>query len=617
MSKDNNQRRPPDDPFEMLFQGFSELVENLSQLGDASPEEWEKSFRNQANRTNFTYNSNNPDNQNYYSSNSNSSPKKESRYDQAIGALGERMERIRELVELPLQKPEVFESLGIKPPTGVLLHGPPGCGKTLIARTLAKSSGVSFFSISGPEIINKFYGESEARLRKLFDQAQREAPAILFIDEIDALAPKRDKSYGDLEKRVVAQLLTLMDGLEDRGQVIIIGATNRPNALDPALRRPGRFDREIEIPVPDQLGRREILEIHTLPMPLTKGVDLDDIARRTHGFVGADLAALCREAALQALRRVLQKTPVTELNASSIKVGLPDFAAAFREVEPSALRETVISVPNVKWEEVGGLSNVKSRLIEAVEWPLRYGHLFAQAGLRPSRGILLVGPPGCGKTLLAKALATESQANFVAMKGADLHSKYVGESEQRLREIFKRARQAAPCILFFDELDAFLPARGMMGLDAAVSERILAQFLVEMDGIEELKGVLVLGATNRVDRLDEAILRPGRFDEIVKFAPPDAMEREEILRIHLKKKPLSDEVEATYLAGLTEGWSGAELSAACNRAALLAVQRAVHGELKRMSPITREDLLQALRQIQHSWLKSLPQSDPQTMSASA
>ncbi len=598
MSKDNNQRRPPDDPFEMLFQGFSELVENLSQLGDASPEEWEKSFRNQANRTNFTYNSNNQNNRHSSSAQSSDSPPEEKpKYDQAIGGLGERMERIRELVELPLQKPEVFESLGIKPPTGVLLHGPPGCGKTLIARTLAKIAGVRFFSISGPEIINKYYGESEARLRKLFDQAQREAPAILFIDEIDALAPKRDQSFGDLEKRVVAQLLTLMDGLDDRGQVIIIGATNRPNALDPALRRPGRFDREIEIPVPDQQGRREILEIHTQPMPLTKGVDLNDMARRTHGFVGADLAALCREAALQALRRVLKKTPVTQLDSGSIKVGLPDFAAAFREVEPSALRETVISVPNVKWEEVGGLSAVKSRLIEAVEWPLRYGHLFAQAGLRPSRGILLVGPPGCGKTLLAKALATESQANFVAMKGADLHSKYVGESEQRLRDIFRRARQAAPCILFFDELDAFLPTRGMMGLDAAVSERILAQFLVEMDGIEELKGVLVLGATNRVDRLDEAILRPGRFDEIVKFAPPDSMEREEILKIHLKQKPLSDEVDANYLAGLTEGWSGAELSAACNRAALLAVQRAVHGELKRMSPITREDLLQALRQI--------------------
>ncbi|MFZ8903864.1 MAG: AAA family ATPase [bacterium] len=598
MSKDNNQRRPPDDPFEMLFQGFSELVENLSQLGDASPEEWEKSFRNQANRTNFTYNSNNQNNRHSSSAPSSDSPPEEKpKYDQAIGGLGERMERIRELVELPLQKPEVFERLGIKPPTGVLLHGPPGCGKTLIARTLAKIAGVRFFSISGPEIINKYYGESEARLRKLFDQAQREAPAILFIDEIDALAPKRDQSFGDLEKRVVAQLLTLMDGLDDRGQVIIIGATNRPNALDPALRRPGRFDREIEIPVPDQQGRREILEIHTQPMPLTKGVDLNDMARRTHGFVGADLAALCREAALQALRRVLKKTPVTQLDSGSIKVGLPDFAAAFREVEPSALRETVISVPNVKWEEVGGLSTVKSRLIEAVEWPLRYGHLFAQAGLRPSRGILLVGPPGCGKTLLAKALATESQANFVAMKGADLHSKYVGESEQRLRDIFRKARQAAPCILFFDELDAFLPARGMMGLDAAVSERILAQFLVEMDGIEELKGVLVLGATNRVDRLDEAILRPGRFDEIVKFAPPDSMEREEILKIHLKQKPLSDEVDANYLAGLTEGWSGAELSAACNRAALLAVQRAVHGELKRMSPITREDLLQALRQI--------------------
>ncbi len=598
MSKDNNQRRPPDDPFEMLFQGFSELVENLSQLGDASPEEWEKSFRNQANRKNFTYNSNNQNNRHSSSEPSSDSPPQDNtKYDQAIGGLGERMERILELVELPLRKPELFERLGISPPTGVLLHGPPGCGKTLIARTLAEIAGVRFFSISGPEIINKYYGESEARLRKLFDQAQREAPAILFIDEIDALAPKRDQSFGDLEKRVVAQLLTLMDGLDDRGQVIIIGATNRPNALDPALRRPGRFDREIEIPVPDQQGRREILEIHTQPMPLTKGVDLDDMARRTHGFVGADLASLCREAALQALRRVLKKTPVTELDSGSIKVGLPDFAAAFREVEPSALRETVISVPNVKWEEVGGLSTVKSRLIEAVEWPLRYGHLFAQAGLRPSRGILLVGPPGCGKTLLAKALATESQANFVAMKGADLHSKYIGESEQRLRDIFRRARQAAPCILFFDELDAFLPARGMMGLDAAVSERILAQFLVEMDGIEELKGVLVLGATNRVDRLDEAILRPGRFDEIVKFAPPDAMEREEILKIHLKQKPLSDEVDANYLAGLTEGWSGAELSAACNRAALLAVQRAVHGELKRMSPITREDLLQALRQI--------------------
>ena len=597
MSKDNNQRRPPDDPFEMLFQGFSELVENLSQLGDTAPEEWEKSFRNQANRTNFNYNSNNQNNRHSSSPSPDPPPTEKPKYDQAIGGLGERMDRIRELVELPLQKPEVFERLGIKPPTGVLLHGPPGCGKTLIARTLAKSAGVGFFSISGPEIINKYYGESEARLRKLFDQAQREAPAILFIDEIDALAPKRDQSFGDLEKRVVAQLLTLMDGLDDRGQVIIIGATNRPNALDPALRRPGRFDREIEIPVPDQRGRREILEIHAKPMPLTRGVDLDDMARRTHGFVGADLAALCREAALQALRRVLKKTPVAELDASSIKVGLPDFTAAFREVEPSALRETVVSVPNVKWEEVGGLSNVKSRLIEAVEWPLRYGHLFAQAGLRPSRGILLVGPPGCGKTLLAKALATESQANFVAMKGADLHSKYVGESEQRLRDIFRRARQAAPCILFFDELDAFLPARGMMGLDAAVSERILAQFLVEMDGIEELKGVLVLGATNRVDRLDEAILRPGRFDEIVKFAPPDAKEREEILRIHLKQKPLSEEVDTTYLSGLTEGWSGAELSAACNRAALLAVQRAVHGELKRMSPITREDLLQALRQI--------------------
>ena len=597
MSKDN-QRRPPDDPFELLLQGFSELVENLSQLSDTSSEDWEKSFGFKTNNPNFSYNSKNWKNQSAATDPRpcNPSPSAED-WSQAIGGLQEPLGRIAEMVELPLQRPELFECLGITPPKGVLLHGPPGCGKTLIARTLAHRIQVRFFSISGPELINKFYGESEARLRKLFEQARREAPALLFIDEIDALAAKRDQAYGDLEKRVVAQMLTLMDGLEERGQVIVIGATNRPNALDPALRRPGRFDREIEISVPDQQGRRAILEIHTRQMPLTHAVDLDALAARTHGFVGADLAALCREAALQALRRSLKKFSLAELDPGKLRVGLPDFAAAFREVEPSALREAVISVPNVRWEEVGGLSSVKSRLIEAVEWPLRYGHLFAQAGLRPSRGILLVGPPGCGKTLLAKALATESQANFLALKGADLHSKYVGESEQRLREVFRKARQAAPCILFFDELDTLLPGRGMLGADAAVSERILAQFLVEMDGIEELKGVLVLGATNRVDRLDEAILRPGRFDEIVHFAPPNEPEREEVLRIHLQQKPLSEEVDPAYLASLTEGWSGAELAAACNRAALLAVQRAVHGERKRMTPITREDLLQGLRQV--------------------
>lgn len=596
MSKDS--KRPPD-PFETLFQDFSELVRSLTQLGENSPQDWEQSFGFRMGPSGFesTQDSNHSDRRGAPNSAEDPPPDPAPRWESRVGGLGHQLSRIREMVELPLQRPEIFQHLGIKAPKGVLLHGPPGCGKTLIARTLAQHAGVRFFSISGPEIINKYYGESEARLRRLFDQAEREAPAIVFIDEIDALAPKRDQAYGDLEKRVVAQLLTVLDGLEDRGQLIVIGATNRPNALDPALRRPGRFDREIEVPVPDREGRLEILRIHTEPMPLTRGVDLDALATRTHGFVGADLAALCREASLQCLRRALRKSSAQDLKPESLKVSVADFAGAFQEVEPSALREAIIEVPNVRWEDIGGLEEVKAKLVEAVEWPLRHGHLFAQAGLRPSRGILLVGPPGCGKTLLAKALATESQANFLSVKGADLLSKFVGESEQRLRDLFRKARQAAPCILFLDELDTLLPARGSLGIDSATSERFLAQFLVELDGIEELKGVLVLGATNRVDRLDQAVLRPGRFDEVVTFSPPNLSERESILRIHLQGKPVDAEVDPVHLAELTSGWSGAELAAACNKAALLAVRRAVHDSRKRMAPINREDLYQALRQV--------------------
>ncbi len=601
--------RPTDDPFKELLVGFTELVEHLADLSDEADQRVERGFTvrniNPDGKVRFTDDdfrsqdtsrrpqpTSGPEDQT-----SDDDDDNDADWSQLVGGLGSQLGRIREMVELPLRRPELFRQLGITPPKGVLLHGPPGCGKTLIARTLAKQAGVKFFAVSGPEILNKYYGESEARLRQLFEQARRDAPALVFIDEIDALAPKRDQVYGELEKRVVAQLLTVLDGLDTRGEIILIGATNRPNALDPALRRPGRFDREIEIPVPDREGRRQILAIHTRTMPLQDESQLEQLADRTHGFVGADLQALCQEAALQCLRRSLQSQAVEDLDPAQLKIEWEDFAAAFQEVEPSALREMIVEVPNVKWEDVGGLGDVKDKLVEAVEWPLRHGHLFAQAGLRPSRGILLVGPPGCGKTLLAKALATESQANFLAIKGADLLSKYIGESEQRLRDVFRRARQAAPCILFFDELDTLLPGRTQVSPDSAVTERVLAQFLVEMDGIEELKGVLVLGATNRVDRLDEAILRPGRFDEIVQFTSPKQADRAAILRIHLRNKPVSPEVDPIYLASLTEGWSGAELSAACNRAALLAVRRAVHGDQKKMAPLTQEDVLQAMQQV--------------------
>jgi len=525
-----------------------------------------------------------------------------------IGGLKSQLHRIREMIELPLRYPEVFERLGISAPKGVLLHGPPGCGKTLIARAIAHETEANFFSVSGPEIIHKFYGESEAHLRKIFDEAGRKGPSIIFLDEIDAIAPKRENAVGDVEKRVVAQLLALMDGLAQRKQLIVIAATNLPNALDPALRRPGRFDREITIPIPDRNGREEILNIHSRGMPLPGDVNMAHLAEITHGFVGADLEALCREAAMLRLRHILPdidfalaQIPYEQL--AKLEVGMDDFMGALHDVEPSATREVFVEVPNVRWEDVGGLESTKQRLLEAVEWPLQYGPVFAQAGIRPPKGILLVGPPGCGKTLLAKAIATESHVNFIAVKGPALLSKYVGDSEKGVRDVFKKAKQAAPCIIFFDELESLVPARGGGSSDSHVSERVLGQFLAEMDGIEELKGVLVLGATNRVDLVDAAMLRPGRFDEIVEIGAPDEKSRREIFEVHLRGKPLGPGIRAKDLAARSDGISGAEIEWVCTKAALHAVRRAVEqgqekpvGEIK--ARVEAFDMEMALKEVQ-------------------
>ena len=500
-----------------------------------------------------------------------------------IGGLKRQLQRIREMIELPLRYPEVFKRLGIDAPKGVLLHGPPGCGKTLIARSIAHETDANFFSVSGPEIIHKFYGESEAHLRKIFDEASQKGPSIVFLDEIDAIAPKREKVVGDVEKRVVAQLLALMDGLTRRQNVIVIAATNLPNALDPALRRPGRFDREITIPIPDRNGRLQILEIHSRGMPLAQDVDMVHLSGITHGFVGADLEALCREAAMICLRRImpdidfaLTRIPYEQL--VKLEVHMDDFLAAMRDVEPSAIREVFAEVPDVRWEDVGGLGTIKERLVEAVEWPLKFPHLFEEAGIRPTKGILVSGPPGCGKTLLAKAIATESQVNFISVKGPALLSQYIGESERAVREVFRKARQAAPCIMFFDEIDALIPVRSSGSSDSHVAERVLSQFLAEMDGIEELKGVLVLGATNRIDMLDSAALRPGRFDEMVEILLPDENDRKEIFAIHLRNKPLAKGIRIADLAAKTEDYSGADIAGVCHKAAMTALRRVVQTE---------------------------------------
>ncbi|MEM4679594.1 MAG: CDC48 family AAA ATPase [Thermofilaceae archaeon] len=496
-----------------------------------------------------------------------------------IGDLEEAKQKIRELVELPMKYPQLFKRLGIDPPKGVLLYGPPGCGKTLLAKAVANETEAYFIAINGPEIMSKFYGESEQRLREIFEEAKEHAPAIIFIDEIDAIAPKREEVTGEVEKRVVAQLLALMDGLEARGDVIVIAATNRPNAIDPALRRPGRFDREIEIPVPDKRGRHEILMVHTRNMPLAEDVDLKKLAEITHGYTGADLAALCREAAMRALRRILPKIDLSKGELppdvlDELKVTMQDFMDAYREITPSALREIEIEVPNVRWSDVGGLEEVKQQLREAVEWPLRYPESFKRLGIDPPKGVLLYGPPGCGKTLLAKAVATESEANFIAVKGPEIFSKWVGESERAIREIFRKARQAAPCIVFIDELDSLAPLRGLGYADSGVTERVVSQLLTEMDGLEKMEGVVVMGATNRPDIIDPALLRPGRFDRIIYVPPPDRAARLEILKVHTRRMPLAEDVDLEKIADATEGYTGADLAALCKEAAIIALREA-------------------------------------------
>ncbi|MHA1582311.1 MAG: CDC48 family AAA ATPase [Candidatus Baldrarchaeia archaeon] len=494
-----------------------------------------------------------------------------------IGDLKEELQKVREMIELPLRYPELFRHLGIEPPKGVLLYGPPGTGKTLIAKAVANEAGAHFIAINGPEIMSKFYGESERRLREAFEEAEKNAPSIIFIDELDAVAPKREEVAGEVERRVVAQLLTLMDGLKSRGQVIVIGATNRPDAIDPALRRPGRFDREIEIGIPDRDGRKEILQVHTRNMPLADDVDLDELADITYGYVGADLAALCKEAAMRALRRVipeldLEKGEIPPEVFEKLKVTRADFMDAFKSITPTALREVMVQVPNVHWDDIGDLDHVKQQLKEMVEWPLKHPEMFSRMGIEPPKGILLFGPPGCGKTLLAKAVATESEANFIAVRGPEVLSKWVGESEKAIRKVFQKARQAAPCIIFFDEIDSIAPRRGMYGGESGVTERLVNQLLAEMDGIEKLKNVVVIAATNRPDILDPALLRPGRFDRIVYVPPPDKNGRLEIFKVHTKKMPLADDVDLEKLAEMTEGYTGADIEAVCREAALNALR---------------------------------------------
>ena len=493
-----------------------------------------------------------------------------------IGGLKDEIQKIREMVELPLRHPELFERLGIEAPKGVLLYGPPGTGKTLLAKAVANETNAHFISISGPEIMSKFYGESEARLREIFKEAKEKSPSIIFIDEIDSIAPKREEVTGEVERRVVSQLLSLMDGLEGRGKVVVIAATNRPNAIDPALRRPGRFDREVEIKVPDKRGRLEILQIHTRHMPLVSDVDSEKLAAVTHGYVGADLEYLCKEAAMKSLRRHLpeikleeEKIPPETLN--KLTVCMKDFEDALKDITPSAMREVYLETPEVKWAEIGGLETTKRELQEAVEWPMKYPEAYKHMGYNIPKGILLYGPSGTGKTMLAKAVATESEANFISVRGPELLSKWVGESERAVREVFRRARQASPCIIFFDEVDALAPTRGMGG-ESMVTERVVSQLLTELDGIQALSGVVVLAATNRIDMVDPSLLRAGRFDKLIFVGMPDKAARLAILKIHSAGKPLAADVNFESLVELTEGLSGADLASVINTAVSLVLQ---------------------------------------------
>jgi transitional endoplasmic reticulum ATPase len=492
-----------------------------------------------------------------------------------IGGLDKEISRVREMIELPLKHPELFERLGVEAPKGVLLHGPPGTGKTLLAKAVANETNANFYHIGGPEIMSKFYGESEERLREIFKEAEETSPSIIFIDEIDSIAPKREEVSGDVEKRIVSQLLTIMDGLESRGQLVVIGATNRLNALDPALRRPGRFDREIEIGLPDRNGRLQVLQIHTRGMPLSENVNLEDIASRSHGFVGADLEALAKESAMGALRRILPEINLDEESIPAelldkIIVTMDDFEDSLREVPPSTLREVLVESPNVYWEDVGGLEETKQELKEAIEWPLKYGEIFEYSGVNPPKGIMLYGPSGTGKTLIAKAVATESEVNFISVKGPELLSKWVGESERGVREVFRKARQAAPCIIFFDEIDSIVPPRGR-DLGTNVTERVVSQILTELDGLDSLKDVVVIAATNRPDMIDPALMRPGRIDRILYIPNPDKEAREAILAIHTTGMPLLEDVDMDKLAELMEGYSGADIAATCQAASQIAI----------------------------------------------
>jgi len=516
-----------------------------------------------------------------------------------IGGLNDEIKKIREMVELPLKHPEVFERLGIQPPKGVLLHGSPGTGKTLLAKAVANETSANFIHIDGPSIMSKYVGEAERKIRDLFAEAEKNSPSIIFIDEIDAIAPKREESYSEVERRVVAQLLAVMDGLKSRGKVVVIGATNRPNALDPALRRPGRFDREIEIGVPKYEGRLQIFKIHTRDMPLTKDVKLDEIAKITHGFVGADLEALCKESAMIVLRRLLpdfrfkKDEPIEKEILEKLIIDMNAFKEALKFVRPSALREVLVEVPNVKWDDIGGMEEIRQSLIEAVEWPLKNPQMFKNLGVRPPRGILLYGPPGTGKTLLAKAVATESETNFILVKAGELLSKWVGDSEKGVKKTFERARQVAPTVIFFDEIDALAPKRGLSS-DNHVTERVVNQLLTEIDGLEELHDVVVIGATNRPDILDPALLRPGRFDRIILTPVPDEKARLKIFEIHTKRMPLEN-VNLKELVKKTENYVGADIEAVCREAAMHALRKDMGAK-----KITMEDFKEALKRIKNS-----------------
>ena len=526
-------------------------------------------------------------------------------YDE-LGGLKNEVKKIREMVELPMRHPELFDKIGVEAPKGVLLYGPPGTGKTLLAKAVAGETNAHFVYLSGPEIMGKHYGESEERIREIFTQAEENAPSIIFIDEIDSIAPKRDEVSGELEKRIVSQLLTLMDGMKSRGKVVVIAATNRPDSIDPALRRPGRFDREIEIGIPDDEGRSDILSIHTRGMPIDEKVDLKQISKITHGFVGADLEVLAKEAAMRSLRRIIddEKIDLGEDKISSeilqkIEITSEDFRDALKEVRPSALREVQVQIPNVNWDDVGGLDELKEELREAVEWPIKHKEAFDYVDVQTPKGILLHGPPGTGKTLIAKALAKMTESNFISIKGPELLSKWVGESEKGVREIFRKARLAAPCIIFLDEVDALVPRRGSGGSESHVTESVVSQILTEIDGLEELHNVLIVGATNRLDIVDDALLRPGRFDRIIEVPNPDAKGRKNIFEIHTKKKPLSSDVDITKLVELTDGFSGAEIAAVANRAAIAALKKYVGGKAQNVKDIkiSQEELIDAIDKV--------------------